>query len=554
MKIRKLCYPILAIFLLSACGDDLMNPVPLIEIDPGFATSGFYNATSVSQNESEKYTIEYNRVHGISRELSMSFIIDEASLEKYNEDNGTSYQLLPSEYYSITEGVKFDIKSKKTSFEMTLYSKKLYLYAGSVEAASNYLLPINSVTTETKGVDISENKNTLLVHVNMKSSAITVSTSAPTNLYLSKDSEIKETISVTGALNFTGIDPNTVSMFVDTQAPLLSTGEYTLLPEENYSFSVDNVKGSGNITVKGEINATGLTEDKKYLLPCRLQSSNSDYLIVQEDPVYYIINISDLKVSITEASASETVETASCLNILNSSVNVTTNTIVSSDLSINFNYDPSLISAFNTNSGTNYQTLPEGTVTIENGKVAIGSKTANIPYSIDLSDIDLSNDVHYLVPFVLNEGNLETGTISGSNTIYLDIIKSLAGTYKLNITDNARSRNIGNVVWDASKCQRAGDTAWDAVIADAQYGFNGDGDWYVVLFSVTDEDMTGKENCKKIKIHTFLELLEENGGTNKVTENKSYFNTLTGEVYIDCYVYESWFEKSYKETYSFTLE
>ena len=223
-------------------------------------------------------------------------------------------------------------------------------------------------------------------------------------------------------------------------------------------------------------------------------------------------------------------------------------------MSVHFNYDPALIASFNTKTGGNYLTLPEGAVNITEGKVAAGTKSADIQFSIDIESLPLSTTDHYLVPFVIAPEVLEMGAVSGPEVIYFDVTKSLVGTYSLEVIKNERVRNIGNTIWNASDCQRAGDAAWDAAIAQAQYGFGGDGDWYAVLFSVTDEDMPGKENCKKIEIYTFLELIESTGGSNNVTENHSYFNTVTGEVYIDCFVYESWFDASYKETYSFTLQ
>ncbi len=555
MKIKKSFCLIVAIFLLGACSDDLMNSIPLIEINPGFSNPGFNDANLISLNESETYAVSYNRVYGISRELTMAITVDQESLNSYNQENGTNYKLLPAEYYSMPESVTFDEKSKNANFDIILYSKKIYEANGTVEASSEYVLPLKATTNETKGVDVKESENMLLVHVNMQPSSISVPTPGqPSNLYFAKDSETKEAFSITGSLNFNGINPEALSLVVDTQAPLLNTGEYTLLPEANYTFGEATDSQAGYIEIGGEINAIGLSEENTYILPCRLQSSNADYVIKQEEPMYYVINISELNVSILDGSETEAVSVASSLTTLNGYINVTANTIVSSDLTTNFNYDPSLIDAFNTSTGQDFQTLPEGSVSIPGGKIGEGTKLTTMPYSIDLSGLELNSSVHYLVPLVLSQDDLEMGTISGSQVIYLDVTKSLVGTYNLNVIQNDRTRNIGNTIWNASDCQRAGDAAWDAAIAQAQYGFGGDGDWYAVLFSVTDEDMPGKENCKKIEIYSFLELIESTGGSNNVTENKSYFNTVTGEVYIDCFVYESWFDASYKETYSFTLQ
>ena len=554
MKIKKIYYLLLMVFVFGACNEELMNSIPLVEINPGFSSPGFNDVSLVSLNESKSYDVVYKRVYGISRELTMDLSVDAGVLDIYNQENGTNLKLLPEEFYTIPTSISFGEKEKATTFSITLFPKKIYEKAGSVEEASTYVIPIKASTLEKEGVDFNESENILLLHVNMLASTITVEPQDPINLYFAKGSEIKESFSIEGTPNFESANGVAVSVVVNDQAELLSSGDYTLLPEANYSFSAGMINDYGFVVIPGEISALGLSDTLTYLLPCLLNSNNPDYVIEQDQPVYYVVNISDLKISITNGSETAPVPVSSSISSLNGAISVVANTLASTDLSINFNYDPSLITAFNTLNGVNYQTLPDGAVSITNGKINRNTKSADIQYSIDLSDLSLSTTDHYLVPLVIVPEDFEMGSLEGSSVIYLDVTKTLVGTYDLNIIKNERARNIGNTIWLASECQRAGDGNWDAAIAQAQYGFAGDGDWYAVLFSVTDEDMPGKENCKKIEIFTFLELIESTGGTNNVTQNQSYFNTVTGEVYIDCFVYESWFETSYKETYSFTLQ
>lgn len=549
MKMKHYYLAILAL-LLSACGD-LMNPIPSIDINPAFSNSGFTNATVISQNESDTYKMTYARVNGISRELTMNLTIDESALSKYNQENNTDYKLLPSDCYTMPTSAKFEVKSKNANFDIVIYSKKLYETAGSVQAASKYVLPVKGVSGEQDGVDANESKNTVLLHINMLASTVTpIVPEAPVNLYFAKGSEAQEEITMETTLNFTGINANLISVKVDDKAPLLNGGEYKLLPAANYSFEKAAVAADGSIYIKGKINAIGLSDESKYILPCYFYSSDPKYVIKQDNPIYYSVNVAELEVSITDASATKPKTAYSSTASISGAINVTTNTMIGQDLTINFSYDPSLIAAFNTKNNQNYLTLPEGSVEVTNSKIEAGSKATTIPYKIDISKLTLADGKHYLVPLVIHDDVLEMGSVVGSKVIYLDVTKTLVGEYNREVIVNQRTRSVGNTIWEASKCQRAGDAAWDAVIATAQYGFGGDGDWYAVLFSVTSEDMTGMANCKKIKILTFLELIEGEG-SNKVTENKSYFNTVTGEVYIDCYVYESWFAKSYKETYSF---
>ncbi|MDP4276492.1 MAG: DUF1735 domain-containing protein [Bacteroidota bacterium] len=554
MKNKTHYFFVLLALLMSACSGDLMNPIPLIGINPGFSKSGFTNASIISQNDSDVYQMIYNRVYGISRELTMSLVIDEAALAKYNQENNTAYKLLPAQYYTMPSSVHFGVKSKNADFNVIFNSKAIYEFAGSVEAASDYVVPIKAVTDQKTGVDIDESKNLVLLHVNMLPSTIsTVIPSAAIDLFFAKGSDSKEQVTLEGAMNFSGIDETAISAVVDKEAPLLvNSTDYTLLPDANYSFGGASLNESGHVVIKGEINGTGLSEGVRYLLPCRLKSSDPDYVIDQTEPVYYTVTVADLKVTVTNASTTKAVAAYTSLSTLTGSVGVTSNVIIGKDLTINFKYDPSLIAGFNSRNGTDYLTLPQGSVEMTNSKIAKGQKEGAVSYRINTSSLTLADKKHYLVPLVLQKSDLELGSVSGSDVIYLDVTKTLAGEYNLQVIVNQRTRNIKNTIWEASACQRAGEAGWDAAIAKAQYGFGGDDDWYAVLFSVTNEDMPGKANCKKIEIFTFLELLTETGGTNKVTENNSYFNTVTGEVYIDCNLFESWFNATYKETYSFT--
>ncbi len=553
MKKLKNCFWTLLLLLVTSCGDDLMNEVPLIEINPGFAQSGLTSAAVVSLNESQTIAMTYSRVYGISRELTMNLTVDGASLSAYNQSNGTDYQLLPAEYYQMPATTSFASNSKDASFSVTLNPKKLYEFAGSVTAASKYVLPIKAESTQAKGVDVDAEKNLVLLRVNMSPVTVKVNVpSKPINLDFVQDSGSEEDVAITATSNFAALNKDNFSVVIDENAPLLSEEGYKLLPATNYDFSNVTIDGSGNLSYNGAINGNDLSDEFTYVLPCRLQTSNPHYVISQSDVVYYQANITELKVSVTGASATKAVGAYTSLATVNGSVEVALNSLVPIDITANFVYDPSLIADYNSRNGESFLTLPAGTVTIKNAVVPKGQKSFKIPYTIDISSLKLADGKHYLVPLVMQTSKIELGGIQGSEVIYFDVTRTLVGEYELTKIDNERPRNVRNTIFEASKCQRAAEKGWDKVIANgAQYGFGGDGDFYAVLFSVTDEDMPGKANCKKIEIYTFLELLIATGGSNDVKNNNSYFDTVTGEVYIDCSVYEQWVDKFFKETYSF---
>ncbi|WP_280765203.1 DUF1735 domain-containing protein [Parabacteroides sp. PFB2-10] len=541
--------------IMAGCADDLKNPIPTVEINPGFATSGYAKISAVSQNESDTYKAVYSRQYGISRDLTMLLTVSEEALSAFNAANGTTYKMLPAEYYTMPASVKFDVKSKNADFEVVVKSKQLYKSAGSVQNASQYALPIRAIAEKSEGVDEDESANTVILHIDMAAATVTTTVpSAPVNLFFVEESTAKETKTMEANLNFTGIDASAISLTVDKNASLLSDPQYKLLPEANYSLGQVKLDGTKKLAADIEFNAKNLTEEFIYVLPCYFKSSTVDYAVAQNEPVYYLLNITGVQVSIEDAVDEEgefVLKGAYSLSTpVKGAVTVSANSVLPEELTINMVYDPSLIAAYNATEKTNYKTLPSADlIKITNGKINAGSKGVDIAYEIDITGLKLSD--FYLVPLVLVKEDMEVGEVIGSEVIYLEVAKSLVGTYDLTVITNERTRNVTNRIFHAKDCRRA--IEWENVLDKAQYGFGGDGEWYAVLFSVTDEDMPGQANCKKIEIYTFLEALKAYGGSNDVKDNKSYYNMETGEIYIDCYVYESWLDKDLKATYSFKL-
>lgn len=553
MKNAKHYLLALTVLLSSACSDSLMNPTPTVDINPEFSTSGFTDAAIVSLNDTDTKQITYNRTYGISRALTMQLTVNEEALKKYNAEKNTNYELLPAEFYSMPEKATFEIQSKNANFEVKFNSKKLYEKAGGVQAASNYVLPIVAIPEDKSGVDNNEEANTILLHINM--APATVSVYVPSDvitLDFVSESGATEEVAIEASINFVEFNGSYITMEVDKDASLtVDDIEYELLPEANYSFESAIKNELGEVAINGKINADDLSPTGKYILPCRVKSSNAHYVVAQSDLVYFVVNMTSLKVSITDASK-KTAKPAytHMANTIEGNVDITLNSLIPNDLTIDLTYDPTLIDAFNTENAKTYKQLPDGAFKVESGKIAIGNRSGSFGYTIDASSLIL-NDGHYLVPIVLDESAFELGEIVGSKVIYLDVARNLVGTYDLTVIANERPRRVDNEIWLSSECGR-GD--WpDEVTNKAQYGFGGDGKHYAVLFSILDEDMPGKANCKKIDIYTFLELLVEDGGGNKVTDNNSYYNTTTGEVYIDCKLYEGWCDGTFKETYSFKI-
>lgn len=568
MKNIKYYFIAYLLFTIYACdvsyNDDFIDSSKTygtaMDIDPGFQNSGFNNINQISIYQSYEHKVVYQRTYGISRELDIELSIDEKALNDYNSLYETSYKLLPDEYYDLPTNIQFAEKASKINFPVTFYPEKLVNKVGLKEA-SNYVLPLCASPVETKGISADSTQNVTLLRVNMLEPIISVAIpSTITELEFIKDSGFDEEVRIESTLNFTGFKQSLITVS-GTQDDVddynqANGSNYLLLPSSNYSFddiTIDN--NYQQLIIDGKINANGLDESHEYLLPCYIGSSV--YTILQSKPIFYKIKITNLLLTVGNAGKVTPHYTSAATTTGNITVSI--NSLISDDLSINFAYAPSLITTYNTENGTNYQTLPEQcTIHISEATIAGGSRSINVPFTINTSSLNLEDGVHYLVPFVLQEDDLELGSVNGSPVVYFDVTKTVLGTYSFNKISTQRERTCGNTIWKASESARKGDAIWDAAIDKAQYGFTVDMSWdkgYAMLFTITSTDMPGKADCKKIEVYTFLESTIDGGSDgegNKITDNQSYYNTATGEIYIDFTFYESWCALEGRETYSLT--
>lgn len=240
------------------------------------------------------------------------------------------------------------------------------------------------------------------------------------------------------------------------------------------------------------------------------------------------------------------------MTVVNGNIKVGLNQIAETEIPLTFVFDPSLVDAYNSKNKTTYPTLSEDKIVVSEGAISKGEQNAEIAFSINLEDEE--TEASFLIPIVLDDSELGVISLDGEKVVYLIASKSLAGTYNLNVISKGRDgRNYGNKIWLASECARG--SAWSAPMSRAQFGITADTGWdkgYAVLFTITEEAVEEYPNRRQIEIYTFLELLDTDGGTNRVWDNNSWYDTETGEIYLDFYGYESWFDQEYHEVVSLT--
>lgn len=550
------CLALIAYSCEVSYNDDFLDPSKSYgtarDIDPKFENNNLVDVTQIFIYESFEHSVTYKRTYGISRELEMTLNVDEKVLVNYNTLFETQYKMLPAEYYTMPGSVAFGEKTSSAKFKVTFYPEKLVKAVGLAEA-SNYVLPLRGIPTTDEGVVADSASNVTLLHVRMLEPIATVNIpNAPAKLDFVLDSGFDEEVTITSDLNFTGFDKSLLTVTgkqEDVDAYNAANGTaYKLLPAANYQFNDMTADSQNLLTINGKINANGLDDTFQYLLPCKL--SSSVYTIDQVAPVYFIVSITELFVSISNGGK-VVPNYSNSLKSLTGNITVNLNSIVNDDINTNFVYDPSLVEAYNSANGTSYKVLDAGKVTINDAKIAGGTKSVNVPYTLNVEGLVV--ETHYLLPFVLQTEDILLGSVTGSTVIYIDYTKSLLGEYNLDKIATSRPRGTQSIIWPASQSTRGADPLWATAISKAQYGLGADGDYYAILFKVTDEDFTGMPGCKKIEIFTFLEAIESFGGSNKVSDNKSYYNSNTGEIRIDFLGFESWNQLEGRETYSLTL-
>ena len=100
-----------------ACQAEL--PPIVINPDPVFDKNGTYTMNTISIYEEEEVLITVSRVHGLSKEVDMIVDVDAALLEEYNTLNGTSYKLMPEQYYDHVASVKLEKTVKSIEVPVT---------------------------------------------------------------------------------------------------------------------------------------------------------------------------------------------------------------------------------------------------------------------------------------------------------------------------------------------------------------------------------------------------------------------------------------------------
>ena len=529
---------------LAACEAKL--PPIVIHPDPVFDKNGVYPVNTVSIYETEETVITVSRVYGLSKEVVMTVGVDEALLEQYNALNGTSYELMPAEYYTIPETVKLDKTVKSIEVPVVMKPKALVAAEGLAKA-NNYVLPLSitqtSITLDEMGA---ASEVILLPNVVEPKFEVTVPEVNSTLSFI-RGVPFTQDLAINSISNFTTIDPSKVTF---TAAPeyvaqynAANGTNYVLLDSKYYTVNngvldAETMNYATNVT----FDCSSITSDDVFMLP--LMMSSSSYKVAQKLPVCVVVELTTLRMWVVNAN-DLVVSTG------NGEIKVEMNAPIAEKQPVNFKIDNSKVAEYNAAHGTSYLTMDAGKVTINATEITAGEKSVNLSYAVDMAGMEYDAADKYLLPLVLDRSNIFSGTQVEGDVIYVHPYRTLTVEYVKEVWGEEKSNRRSKAAITTAQ-SFAGFRPSKHPNFPHKYAFQYNEVWAdgLIYFDILDETIEGDPT--KLKLGNFLDrpYAVWQGYDQIIDEGRSYVDTKTGIVHFDLMVMDN----AYKEQGGFPIQ
>ena len=532
-RIFNILSTVVLLSALAACEAKL--PPIVINPDPVFDKNGVYPVNTVSIYETEETVITVSRIYGLSKEVEMTVGVDQALLDQYNALNGTSYELMPSEYYTIPETVKLERTVKSIEVPVVMKPKALVAAEGLAKA-NNYVLPLSitqtSITLDEQGA---ASEVILLPNVVEPKFEVTVPEVNSTLSFI-RGVPFTQDIAINSISNFTTVDPSKVTF---TAAPeyvaqynAANGTNYVLLDSKYYTVNngvldAETMNYATNVT----FDCSNITSDDVFMLP--LMMSSSSYEVAQKLPVCVVIELTTLRMWVVNAN-DMVVSTG------NGEIKVEMNAPIAEKQPVNFKIDNSKVAEYNTAHGTSYLTMDAGKVTINATEITAGEKSVKLSYAVDMSGMEYDAADKYLLPLVLDRTNIFSGTQVEGDVIYVNPYRTLTVEYV-------------KEVWGEEKSDRKSKPGITTAQSFAgfrpskhpnfphKYAFQYNERWAggLIYFDILNETIAGEPT--KLKLGNFLDRPCDvwQGYDQIIDEGRSYVDTKTGIVHFDLMVMDN---------------
>lgn len=545
IKMKKIFSAILLSGLvLASC--EFQHPEVIVLPDPSFDVSGLQEYAAISIYEEVPVDLSLSRVYGVSKEMHINISFDEALIAEHNELYGSSYTLMPSEYYDCPEQAVFDANTKKTTLPVKVYVEKLVADKG-LAAANNMVIPVH-MTSASEEIEDAANMGKVLMKMKIDTPKIEVDVPDPSKLEFISAFPIKQTIQVAAAANFTTLDVAKVAFKVDeTKVDAFNTANGTshvLLPAGTYTIKEDVFDAETLSLVSDiEFDCASLSEDNTYILPL-VMTQTDVYEVTQTAPVYVVVELAELKISVVSGGELVTVKNRKGV------MTAVLNSPITSDFDVNFRYDAAKVAEYNAANGTSYEAPDASKITITPSVVPAGELQAEVAFEIDWADKPYDDGVSLLLPLTL-DGILEGTTIIGEKTVYVELIKTLSGNWIVEEVETVHraavsgtwGELVGSTIWLADGVTPVDKVTKPASDANHKYVFVYGGGWTdgIMYFDVDfANEIEGKPGC-----HPIINMQDRvqagwPGGYDTVTQYNCYFDGVNEEFHWDFTILGWW--------------
>jgi len=271
---------LLSVILLESCEDNRTENMAndkIYLINSGLQQANIYNFGTYDYDLSI-----YKSGYGTD-EASLEFITDPSLLKTYNETQGTNYQLLPANCYSVvSNAVNISAKQVSDKYKITFNTTEIQ----KIQASGNqYLLPLR--VKALNGIELKDSKADVLLVPNviepyvlftnsgLTPSPLSISVNDPDEFEVS--TKIQTNYKNNWDLKFTiEVDPQALADYSEAQNTSyaqLPANAFLLHPE---AFSLATGESSKAISIrlikKNLINAQGVNMFGEYILPLRIKT------------------------------------------------------------------------------------------------------------------------------------------------------------------------------------------------------------------------------------------------------------------------------------------
>ena len=240
-KMKKIFSAILFSGLMFA-SCEFQHPVPNVLPDPVFDAKGLQEYDAISIYEEVPVELSFTRVFGVSKEIKIDLAIDETLVADYNELYGSTYTVMPSEYFECPESISFESNTKTAKGIVKVYVDEL-VKAKGIEAATNMIIPVKMGDTS-EVLDAESTDGNVLIKLNIDTPQVEVEVPAAKSLSFISAFPLTQTVTVSAATNFVTLDVEEVTVSVDESKVATYNAangtEHVLLPANFYT--IKNLK------------------------------------------------------------------------------------------------------------------------------------------------------------------------------------------------------------------------------------------------------------------------------------------------------------------------